>query len=152
LKNRVHSRLSPHSRIPKVTAAMARWGCRIRAMSTKQRTRSGARPGGKNRNEARMHRLEKWCPNQCGSGIAERQDSVSPQDVKMTDADIASARLHDHGELFRCRHCGCVWERYRDELGERAKRKIGTFEGPGPEVGFVPFRDPYYFAHRMSNS
>jgi hypothetical protein len=70
----------------------------------------------------------------------------------MTDADIASAHLHDHGELFRCRDCGCVWDRYRDELGERATRQIGTFGGAGPDLGFVPFRDPYYFAQRASQS
>jgi len=63
----------------------------------------------------------------------------------MSDADIARAGLHENGQLFRCIHCGRVWEKYRDQSGEWTKRKIGTYEGPGLEDGFTPFRGEFDF-------
>jgi hypothetical protein len=80
------------------------------------------------------------CPNNCSWGIEEKQDSVTPQQVGMTDDDIAQAKLGKNGQLFRCSHCGRVWEKYRDQMGEWVKRKIGTYDGPGPELGYTPFR------------
>lgn len=57
----------------------------------------------------------------------------------MNSFNVASARLHENGELRHCQHCGCVWELWDDkELGLR-KRRVGTFEGPGSEVGFTLF-------------
>jgi hypothetical protein len=61
----------------------------------------------------------------------------------MTEADITQACLHDTGELFWCRHCGRVWEKYRDSYDEWVKRKIGTYDGPGPESGFTPYKGPF---------
>lgn len=56
----------------------------------------------------------------------------------MSETDIASVGLHEGGHLFHCRHCGCVWEKYRDpNYDEWIARRIGKYDGPGPELGFV---------------
>jgi hypothetical protein len=68
---------------------------------------------------------------------------VTPKQVGMSAAHIVRAGLHDNGHLFRCTYCGRVWEKYRDQLGEWAQMKIGTYDGPGPEVGFTPFHSKF---------
>lgn len=79
------------------------------------------------------------CPNKCAGGTAAKQSSVKPPDVGMTEADIADAHLQDRGRLFWCRHCGRIWEKYRDELGKWVSSKVGTYGGPGPQQGFIPY-------------
>lgn len=76
-------------------------------------------------------------PLRCSGGIARRQMPVQPEDVEMTEAQLKAVRLHAGGELYHCLHCGCVWEQFRDDLRVCHKRVLGTFDGPGPEVGFI---------------
>lgn len=82
------------------------------------------------------------CPKKCGHGTLDKQEQVSPAEVGMSETDVANARLHD-GEIFRCRHCGLVWEKYRDRYGTLAQRKIGEYDGPNTRVrGFIPYYRP----------
>jgi hypothetical protein len=53
---------------------------------------------------------------------------VTLDDVKMTETDIRQVRLNEGGTLYRCDHCGCVTESYRDKDTERQYRKIGEYD------------------------
>ena|ERR1039458_10636989 len=98
----------------------------------------GSGRGGGTKRKARRKLPPVVCPDKCSWGIAAKQDSVSPQDLHMSESDIAAARLRGNGQLFNCRHCGCVWEKYRDpNYDDWFVRRIGKYDGPGPELGFV---------------
>ena len=104
-------------------------------MAREARRRGGA---GTRKNANR----EKVCPNRCAAGYADHQSAVTTEKVEMTPDQVAEAYLQPGAQLYRCRHCGCVWEKYRNALGDWDKRKIGTYDGPGPERGFVLYRNP----------
>jgi hypothetical protein len=50
----------------------------------------------------------------------------------MTETDIRQVRLNEGGTRYRCDHCGCVTESYRDKdtdkNPERQYRKIGEYD------------------------
>ena len=46
----------------------------------------------------------------------------------MSETDIRQVRLNQGGTLYRCDHCGCVTESYRDNDYDRQYRKIGEYD------------------------
>jgi hypothetical protein len=78
------------------------------------------------------------CPDGCSWGTAQKQRAITPKGIGMRRDELTAARLHSGGQLYHCRHCGCVWEKYRDEkYDDWMVFRIGKYDGPGPELGFV---------------
>jgi len=71
-------------------------------------------------------KAKKTCLDRCPQGYQYNVRDVNPCDIRMSGDDIAWARLHKGGRLLCCMACGCVWERYHDEIGV-CLDKIGTF-------------------------
>jgi hypothetical protein len=66
------------------------------------------------------------CLDKCPGGYQQNVSDVNPSDIQMSAEDIEWAGLHNAGRLLWCMACGCVWERYHDEVGV-CLDKIGMF-------------------------
>lgn len=74
-----------------------------------------------------LQKAKKACLDDCPNGYQRDVRGVSPRDVHMNADDTAWANLHSAGRLLWCAACGCVWERYHDDVGVCLDKK-GTFD------------------------
>lgn len=75
----------------------------------------------------RVQKAKIACMDKCRGGYQQNVRDVNPSDIRMSTEDIKCAGLHKAGRLLWCMACGCVWERYHDEVGV-CLNKIGKFD------------------------